>query len=220
MDIIETGVLIKSLLICILGLFLILLIIQIVKLDKNYVRNTKILYSVLISFGLVLNFFDIFTIVKTSSLIIPVIDLYHNMIRLILVVLFGVFLIITGIRLIIYLTKQTVPEGTHTRGAYAGVQGSISRFVTPKAPQEPPRTTNLSDIKSPKVNVRWMLVSTICYAVVFVISVMSRPIQRSFDLAWIVIEIVEILFWIFLSVTIMVFKQQNQNNEQIQPIKV
>ena len=221
MGYIEVGIIIKSVKICILVLFLILLTIQFAKLEQKIIRNTKILFSVPILFGLILHIFDIVTISNTGTLMIPTSDPYFgwNMIRLTLVVLLGFFLIIIGVRLAIYITKQSVPQGTFKRGGYVSPlsgRGYINPIATP---QEPPRSLNSSDIRYTKVNIRFIIASTICYVVFFVISTLIRPLQRTYDFAWIIVELVEFPFLIFIGVSMVLFKQQKKQSEQLKQIK-
>ena len=217
MDFIQGGLLIKSIKIAVFFLFLIICLIQQAKIEENLIRNIKLLFSTVMVFSLLLSILDIFTTVIMDSLVIPVTNLGWNLTRLLLAIFVGFFLVILGIRLVMNLRKQSVPQGTFKMGQYSGESSNINAYYPSTKRREPSRAMISSDISHSKLNITLIVISSILYLVYFVISNLSRPLQRTNNLAWIVIEIVEFPFVIFAGLTIILFNQ-NKVEPSVQPM--
>ena len=198
---------------------MIIILIQQVKIEENLIRNIKLLFSTVMVFNLLLSILDVLTIVNMDSLVIPVTNLGWNLTRLFLAIFVGFFLVILEIRIIMNLRKQTVPQGTFTMDQYASERRSVNVIYPSTKRNEPSRAMNSSDISHSKSNITLIVISSILYLVLFMISNLIRPLQRTYDIAWIVIEIVEFPFVIFAGLTIILFNQKKVE-PLVQPMKL
>ena len=213
MNYLEIGLITKGVKTGILGLFLIILIFQQVRENDKDIKNTKNLYFVLILIIIGFNIFDLLTIPKTNSLVLPTSDEYigWNMIRFSFIVLIGLFLVVLFFRMFLFTKKRSTITGYLNKEQYA------SRF-TPKTliirpPEESPDKglgiqQNLS---YKKVNIRLIVISVVSYLVFIVGRRIFRPFMTTNDLLWEIFELIETAFLLLLGVSMLVFKKKRNN---------
>ena len=224
MELYDLGFLTKAVKTSILVLFLIILVVQLLITGNKIVRNAKILYLVFVLLGFCLNIFELLIIPKSHSLVLPTTNQYfgNNLTRFIFLILLGCFLVIIVFRLIFFRRGRTISGVRNELDSYGNTkkygvddQGKTAGFGVKLRVHSPLKTVNLPKTYPPTVDVHLMMISSIMLGAFSILRNLFGSLQRSSDVAWIIFEIVEVPLWVFLGVSMLLFKAKIREKKLI-----
>ena len=209
MDLIDVGLILKSVKTGLLGIIFIILFLQMIMKKYRVVIDTKLLSVVFIGLGFLLNLLEVRVIPEVGMLVFPTDNLGANMSRFIILVLLIALWLMLFMRMISFNQKR-VKFGGHVY--FSRYTWSTSKLTLSQArlPSDRQKRVALPKKPTPIVDVRFLIILCVSLLVLLIVRLGIRSLQSFSNIIWIIFECVELILWGLMGISLLNLKERIQ----------